>query len=280
MDERAAEHKEGFTALVRELKNAFRHDQYVLSFTLLPNGNSSCKLAMASASRFRISCLAFKSSAVFVDVPNVINNLDFVQLAAYDFLTPARNPNEADFTAPIYELNERNSEHNINAVVTYWTSHQAPPSKLLVCIPTFGRAWKLETGSTATGVPPILDINDPAPADIQTKEAGLLSWPEVCGKLPNPSNQFLKGDLAPLRKVNDPTKRFGSYGYRLPDADGNFGLWVAYEDKDTAANKAGYVVSKGLGGICIHELSLDDFRGSCEGEKFPILRAAKFRVQN
>lgn len=41
LDERAPEHKEGYTALVRELKNAFRADNYVLSMTVLPNVNTT-----------------------------------------------------------------------------------------------------------------------------------------------------------------------------------------------------------------------------------------------
>lgn len=41
LDEKAPEHKEGFTALVRELKNAFRADNYVLSLTVLPNVNTT-----------------------------------------------------------------------------------------------------------------------------------------------------------------------------------------------------------------------------------------------
>lgn len=105
-----------------------------------------------------------------------------------------------------------------------------------------------------------------------------MSYPEICAKLPNPSNNNLKGEDAPLRKVGDPTKRFGTYAYRLPDSDGNFGLWVSYEDPDTAGNKAGYVRAKGLGGIAIVDLSLDDFRGTCSGDKYPILRAAKYRL--
>lgn len=44
LDEKANEHKEGYTALVRELKNAFRTDNYLLSVTVLPNVNTSCKL--------------------------------------------------------------------------------------------------------------------------------------------------------------------------------------------------------------------------------------------
>lgn len=43
IDEKAAEHKEQFVALVREIKNVFRHDGLLLSLTVLPNVNSSGK---------------------------------------------------------------------------------------------------------------------------------------------------------------------------------------------------------------------------------------------
>lgn len=118
----------------------------------------------------------------------------------------------------------------------------------------------------------------PGAQGIQSNIPGLLSWAEICAKLPNPSNQNLKGEDAPLRRVNDPSKRFGSYAFRVPDSDKNFGVWVGFEDPDTAGNKAAYVRAKGLGGISIFDLSLDDFRGSCSGDKFPILRAAKYRL--
>lgn len=33
----------------------------------------------------------------------------------------------------------------------------------------------------------------------------------------------------------------GTYAFRLPDSDGNGGIWVSYEDADTAGQKADYV---------------------------------------
>ena len=54
---------------------------------------------------------------------------------------------------------------------------------------------------------------------------GLLSWPEVCAKLPNPSNANKKGSDDPLLKVAEPTKRYRSYEYRLSDYDGE---WVSF----------------------------------------------------
>jgi chitinase len=106
------------------------------------------------------------------------------------------------------------------------------------------------------------------------------------------------------RKIRSSNKIFtGTYAFRIVDENEEHGLWVAYEDPDTAGNKANYVVSvmilsycssirdfynqiiknclqrsKGLGGIAIIDLSMDDFRGACTGEKFTILRAAKYRL--
>lgn len=129
-----------------------------------------------------------------------------------------------------------------------------------------------------------------------------MSYPEVCSKLPNPSNTHLKGEHQPLRRsgkfsvqrisnkketqnivgnssfIGDPTHRYGSYAYRIPDENGNYGLWVGYEDPESAQSKASYVVNKNLGGVAIHDLTNDDFRGSCTGDKYPILRAAKYRL--
>ncbi|XP_004521633.1 chitinase-like protein Idgf4 [Ceratitis capitata] len=256
VDEKAEEHKEEFTALVRELKNALRPDGYLLGLSVLPNVNSS----------------------LFYDVPAIVNNLDYVNLHAYDFQTPERNPEVADFPAPIYELNERNPESNINFQVQYWLNNHCPATKINVGIAAYGRAWKMTKDSGLTGLPPVVETDGVAPAGTQTQKPGLLSWPEVCGKLPNPANQHLKGADGPLRKVGDPTKRFGNYAYRSADDSGENGIWVGYDDPDTAANKAAFVKSRGLGGVALVDLSFDDFRGACTGDKYPILRAIKFKL--
>lgn len=256
LDEKADEHREEFVALTRELRNAFRADGYILSLTVLPNVNFT----------------------IFYDVPALINNLDFVNLAAFDFLTPERNPKEADYPAPLYDPNDRNPVDNVNYWVQFWLNNRAPATKINVGIPMYGRAWKMTADSGITGVPPLPETTNEAPPGPQIGAVGLYSWPEVCAKLLNPSNAHLKKEDAPLRKVGDPTKRFGSYAYRTADDDGEHGLWVGYEDPDTAGNKAAYVRAKGLGGIALFDLSLDDFRGTCTGDKYPILRAAKYRL--
>ncbi|XP_073826298.1 imaginal disc growth factor 2 [Musca autumnalis] len=259
VDPKAEEHKEQFTALVRDLKNALRPDGYMLSLTVLPNVNSSW----------------------YFDVPAVSGFADLINIAAFDFLTPERNPEEADYTAPLYELYDQNrlGHYNADFQMAYWLHNQCPPKKLILGMATYGRAWKLTSDSSASGGAPVVPKTEgAAEAGMQSQTPGLLSWPEICAKLPNPSNAFLKGADAPLTRVSDPTKRYGTYAFRLADGDGNHGIWISYEDPETAANKASYVHAKGLGGLSMFDLSYDDFRGLCNGDKYPLLRAAKYRL--
>nr|QFZ95587.1 imaginal disc growth factor [Acanthobrahmaea europaea] len=253
VDDKETEHREGFTALVRELKQALSVKNHMLSITVLPNVNAT----------------------VYCDVPSIINLVDFVNLQAFDYFTPERNPKEADYTSPLYTPQNRNPEQNVDAAVSYWLRSNAPSQKIVVAIPTFGRTWKLDSDSEIAGVPP-LHTDGAGEAGPYTKIEGLLSYPEVCAKLINPNHQ--KGMRPHLRKVTDPSKRFGTYAFRLPDDNGEGGLWVSYEDPDTAGQRASYVKSKNLGGVSLVDLSLDDFRGTCTGDKYPLLRAAKYRL--
>ncbi|XP_026319611.1 chitinase-like protein EN03 [Hyposmocoma kahamanoa] len=254
VDDKEAEHKEGYTALVRELKQALNVKQNMqLSLTVLPNVNAS----------------------IYYDVPSIINLVDFVNVDAFDYFTPERNPKEADYTAPIYTPQNRNPLQNVDAAVSYWTQAGAPSNKIVLGIATFARTWKMDSESEISGVPPI-QVDGPGEAGPYTRTEGLLSYPEVCAKLINPNHQ--RGMKPHLRKVTDPSQRFGTYAFRTNDDKGEPGLWVSYEDPETAGQKASFVKSKNLGGISIVDLSMDDFRGLCTGDKYPILRAAKYRL--
>lgn len=76
------------------------------------------------------------------------------------------------------------------------------------------------------------------------------------------------------RRVPDPTKNLGTYAFRLPKDDVK-GIWISFEEPETAKQKAQYVKQNGLGGIALMDLSLDDARGICNSNKFPILKAVK-----
>ncbi|XP_037716081.1 chitinase-like protein Idgf5 [Drosophila subpulchrella] len=255
VDEKAQEHREQFATLLGELQSDLRRSGQLLTVTMLPH----------------------VSAELFIDVPKVLNYVDFVNLGTYDFQTPERDPKVADLPAPLYSMYDRDPSHNVQYQVQYWMNQTSEISahKLHVGVASYGRAWNMTRNSGITGYPPIPAANGAAPAGRQTVTPGLLSWPETCDLL---QQQPQDREVPHLRKVGDPTKRFGIYAYRAADDQGENGLWVGYEDPTTAAIKAGFVQAQGLGGVAFHDLSLDDFRGQCAGEKFPILRSIKYKL--
>lgn len=208
--------------------------------------------------------------------------VDFVTLEAFDFFTPARNPKEADYPAPLYELQDRKSDENVDGQVKYWLSNGFPPQKIILGIPTYGRAWAMDDESDLNGLPPIR-ISGPATPGPYTKDAGLLSFPEVC-TLVSSAPQSVKTSAAPtpsstqFRKISDSSKRKGTFTFKLADENNNGGAWIGYEEPETAGYKAGYAKAKGLGGVAIVDLTLDDFKGTCGRDKYDILNAAKAQL--
>lgn len=214
----------------------------------------------------------------YFDAPTIASQVDMINLATFDFLTPTRNPEEADYTAPLYEAFGQNRlpHYNVNFQVEHWLLQRVPAHKINVGIATYGRAWKLTADSGSTGQPVVAATDGAAPAGAQTKTEGLLNWAEICNMLPSRTGPNARGPGAPLTRGVDPTKRYGNYAFRVPDDQGNHGLWTSYEDPDTAASKAKYVRSKNLGGVALFDLTQDDFRGQCTGDRFPMLRAIKY----
>nr|CBA35201.1 CG5154 protein [Drosophila melanogaster] len=255
VDEKSEEHREQFATLLEELQSDLRRGGQLLSVSMLPH----------------------VSAELFIDVPKVLSNVDFVNLGTYDFQTPERDPKVADLPTPLYAMYDRDPSHNVQYQVQYWMNQTSEISvhKLHVGVTSYGRAWNMTRNSGITGYPPIPAANGAAPPGRQTVTPGLLSWPEICDLL---QQQPQDREVPHLRKVGDPTKRFGIYAYRAADDQGENGLWVGYEDPLTAAIKAGFVHAQGLGGVAFHDLSMDDFRGQCAGEKFPILRSIKFKL--
>ncbi|XP_034651875.1 chitinase-like protein Idgf5 [Drosophila subobscura] len=255
VDSKAPEHREQFATLVRELRMDLQRSGKLLSLSMLPHVDAE----------------------LFIDVPSVLEHVDFVNLGTYDFHTPERDPKVGDLPAPLYAMYDRDPTHSVQHQVQYWLNQTSGSNaaQLHISIASYGRSWNMTRNSGITGYPPIPAAGGAAPAGQQTGIPGLLSWPEICELL---QQQPLDKEAAHLRKVGDPTKRFGIYAYRSADDNGQNGLWVGYEDPTTAAIKAGFSQAQGLGGVAFHDVSLDDFRGQCAGEKYPILRSIKYRL--
>uniref|UniRef100_A0A1B6D586 GH18 domain-containing protein n=1 Tax=Clastoptera arizonana TaxID=38151 RepID=A0A1B6D586_9HEMI len=247
-DEKVQEHREQFVQLLRDLKAAIKPKQ--LSIGVMPHVNASD----------------------YFDVHNFINSVDLVNLWTFDFRTPKRVKAQADYAHPLYYVYDRNSYQNVDAHVKWWLEQGAPANKLTLAIPTFGRSWKLTEESAKSGVPPLV-ADGPGDEGPYTKIKGTLAYYETCTRLVDPSSKNAPSNL--LRKVVDPSNRLGQYAYRIPRDGGEEGYWISYDDPAIAKIKAQYAKQKGLAGVSVVDMSMDDPRGACDGTKFPILQSAK-----
>ncbi|EDV32551.1 uncharacterized protein Dana_GF13993 [Drosophila ananassae] len=257
VDPQAEQHKTQFTDLVGNLKNAFRTANLMLTLTVLPNVNSTW----------------------YFNVNKLHPQVDYINLAAFDFNTPLRNPEEADYTAPIFFLDEQNRLPHLNVEfqINYWLQNHCPANKLNLGIASYGRGWKLTTDSGLSGLPVVPGTYGPAPGGLQIASVeGLFSWPEICAKLAKNSSAVYRGENAPLRKVTDLTQKYGNYALRPANEEGEHGMWLSFDDPDFAGIKAAYAKGKGLGGMAIFDVTYDDFRGLCTGQKFPTIRSIKY----
>ncbi|KAI9586412.1 chitinase-like protein Idgf1 [Glossina fuscipes] len=255
VDPDAALHKDQYTEFVGNLARTFRNANLSLTMTVLPNVNSTW----------------------YFDVTEIYNNFEYINLFAFDFLTPSRNPEEADYTAPIFLKDEENrlAHYNIDYQVNYWVSHGCPAHKLNLGIATYGRAWKLSSKSGISCKPVVHETLGPAEPGLQSNISGLLSWPEICSKLAKADGAGYKGADAPVRKVQDLENLYGNYAFRPADDNDEHGIWISFDDPDFAGIKTNFAKTKFMGGVALYDLAYDDFRGLCTGVKFPILRSVR-----
>ncbi|KAK6621432.1 hypothetical protein RUM44_001239 [Polyplax serrata] len=252
-DLQADEHRAGFTDLIKELKSAMRSDGHLVTASVIPHTNYS----------------------IYYDAKEISQYLDAIHLFSFDFLTSNTkiSPEVADYPAPLYPSYDRNPEFTVDFMTTWFLNHSMPANKIILGIPAHGRSWRLTSESSISGVPPLTANGEGAEGHL-TRTRGVLSYPEVCSLLQNPNNFAVKGLL---KKVTDPAKKLGTYAYRSDDSERE-GLWVGYEDPDTAATKASYARSKELGGVALVDITMDDFRGVCNGDRYPILKAIKMAL--
>ncbi|XP_049777131.1 chitinase-like protein EN03 isoform X2 [Schistocerca cancellata] len=251
-DEKADEHRRQFSSLVQELKTSLKTENALLTLSVIPYINHT----------------------LYYDCSALSPHVDHLHLLAYDYHTPQRTPNTADYPAPLYVAGKRDPDLTADGNVRWFLERGFPSRKIILGIPTFARTWKLDDDSRVSGVPPI-EADGAGDTDNIANTAGIMAFQTVCMLLPNAGNAGYKTTLS---RVTDPTDRLGSYGFRLPSGEVT-GLWVGYEDPDVAQYKAAYAKIKSLGGIAFSDLSLDDYHGICTGDKYPIVRAGTLKLR-
>lgn len=197
------------------------------------------------ASRFRIDD--------GFDVRLLAKVVDFVNLEAYNF-----HKDRELYTNHHSNLYGQPSEtgidryFNIDYAVKYWLNKGMPASKLVMGIPFFGRSFTLKfSNQTTIGAP----VEGPGREGFYTQHPGLLAYFEICDLMSSGSWEKFRDD----------------YGFPYIVRDDQ---WIGYDDTESIHQKIFYVNRRGLGGVYVRAVDMDDFKGIC-GDKYPLLSIIK-----
>lgn len=231
--------KQNFVKLLRELSDAFKPRKYLLT-------------AAVSAGKWFIDPA--------YDIAQVSRYLDLINLMAYDYhggWESKTGMNAPLFSSRKFDLTREEQMLNVNWSVNYWLAQGAPRDKLMLGVGSYGRSFTLDKQHEN-------GINAPASQKGQagpyTREPGSLGYNELC--------EAFKRSPQSWSIVRDPD-------YLAPYAYNQERQWVGFDDRASLALKAQFAKSMGLGGVMMWSIETDDFRGSCHGEKFPLLNTIR-----
>ncbi|XP_038308822.1 oviduct-specific glycoprotein isoform X2 [Canis lupus familiaris] len=171
--------------------------------------------------------------------------LDFINVLSYDF-----HGSWEKFTghnSPLFSLpgDPSSSAYAMN----YWRKLGAPPEKLLMGFPTYGRTYHLlkasKNGLQAQAV-------GPASPGMYTKHPGFLAYYEICSFLQRATKRWIDFQQVP-------------YAYKGK-------VWVGYDDANSFSSKAMFIKEEHFGGAMVWTLDLDDAKGTfCRTGPFPLV---------
>ncbi|KAG7164862.1 chitinase 10-like 5, partial [Homarus americanus] len=193
--------------------------------------------AAVSPARFRVN--------EGYDVNRIAKSLDFINIMTYDLRGPWDG--KADHHAPIATRpGESWSFRSLNVKdgVSYWEGKGAPKEKLVVGVPFYGRSFTLSNKNDAN---PGSRAKSGGKEGQYTQERGFLAYHEIC-QMQEQTGWTLKRDSVggPYAKKDD--------------------QWIGYDDPQYIKKKA-----EGLGGAMVWAIDLDDYKGVCGGERWPLL---------
>ncbi|KAH8400624.1 hypothetical protein KR222_009154, partial [Zaprionus bogoriensis] len=174
-----SDEKEGFTAWVRELSEAFQGRGLLLSTAVSP----SKKIIDAG-----------------YDVAELSRYFDWIAVMTYDF--HGQWDKKTGHVAPLYHHPDDDFDYfNANFSLNYWIEKGAPSRKIVMGMPLYGQSFTLENAKNNG-----LNAKAPGPGQAGefTKAAGFLAYYEICERVKNQGWQV----------VQDERGRMGPYAYK------------------------------------------------------------------
>ncbi|XP_072379770.1 acidic mammalian chitinase-like [Diabrotica undecimpunctata] len=187
--------------------------------------------------------------ALSYDVPRLSKYVDFINLMAYDFHGTWEGV--LGHNAPLYaSSSDSNKQLNIDAAVSNWINLGADPQKIILGVPMYGRIFTLsDTNNVALGAA----SSGASTAGPYTQEAGLLAYNEIVEKQSEGGWTYVWDEEQQVPHI-----------YK-----GN--QWISFDDPKSIKKKTLYAKKKGLGGVMVWSLDMDDFQG-LSGEKNALLK--------
>ena len=195
---------------------------------------------------------------VFISVPTAysaasINKyVDFINLMAYDMHGSWEL--QVDHHAPLFKRPWDKTDLDVDFSVNYWMQKGMPASKINLGIPMYGRSWVLSSNQ----VDPPAPASGAGTAGPLTRESGFLAYFEICNFTRNAGWQV----------KTDPDHLQGPSAFSPSTRN-----WVGYDDVAMVIAKSKYVLSKGLGGVGVWDISMDDFTNTCGDGANPLITA-------
>ncbi|KAF2367004.1 Glycoside hydrolase family 18 catalytic domain [Trinorchestia longiramus] len=204
---------------------------------------------------------SFEALAAGYDVPELSKYLDYFNVMTYDFHGPwdeqvgHNSPLQPLLTASSYER-----KLTVEYSLKEWIKQGAPPQKVLMGVPAYGRSFTLaDVEQFDIGAPAVRGGNEGR----YTIEEGFLSYYEVC--------DFLYEDNTTLVWDNEQQVPFAYNGNQ----------WVGFDDERSVGVKTEWVKSNSLGGVMVWSADMDDFRGNCgAGTMYPLLNSINDGLRN
>ncbi|KAL5286328.1 CHIA.2 family protein [Megaselia abdita] len=213
--------KDNFAIWLKEIKEAFFKEKYILA------------IAVGAAK---------VTASIAYDIPKISQHVDIINLMTYDF--HGSWDHTTGENSPLYDPK---SELSVDSAVSYWIESGAPPSKLVMGIPLYGRSFTLADSKNFNINAPTNGPGLPGPL---TRTSGFLGYNEIC------TNKW--------SEVFDPVQK-------VPYAH-NGNQWVGYDNEQSIGEKVSYAKNKKLGGVMVWSIETDDFRGKCGRSKYPLLK--------
>ena len=136
----------------------------------------------------------------------------------------------------------------------YLHKRGAKPGKTVLGDPIYGRAFNLEFPHDNAMGSRAQETSFQGP---YTREDGFMGYNEICEELKDPNSGW-----------NVTMDEHHQAPYMVKGIK-----WISYDDELSVKKKTQFAYDQGLAGVMTWSIDTDDFTGTCNGHRFPLLRA-------